>query len=358
MASMSQADEATVRREKVAPGVYAPGGLLFDGMMSVLALWFMTGLYLDGWAHSNILDLIDDFFTPWHITLYSGVGALGAALAITLLRNIMRGYDFRYALPDGYFTSLIGVVVFFAAGFGDFIWHAIFGIEGNVEALLSPTHIILTGGAILFATGPFRAVWKRTDDYSGWAKLWPAILSMFVLLSVLTFISQYASGFARPSLLTGSTAPTQSQYFSDVVGISYVLIPSMITMFVFLLAMRRWTLPPGTFTLLITLNALIMALMHFRQTTGDRDILIGVMIGAVLNDVLYALLKPSMSRANALRVFAFSAPFALYLCFFIALIVTDGVWWKIHMWMGVPVVAGAASLGLSYLLLAPDMPGD
>ena len=38
------------------------------------------------------------------------------------------------------------------------IWHEIFGVETGVEALLSPTHLMLALGGSLMVSGPFR-VW-------------------------------------------------------------------------------------------------------------------------------------------------------------------------------------------------------
>ena len=35
---------------------------------------------------------------------------------------------------------------------------------------------------------------------------------------------------------------------------------------------------------------------------------------------------------------------------------SGGLWWLIHMWLGVPVLAGAFGYGLSLLLRAPALP--
>ena len=47
------------------------GGRWFDLPVALLSLWLMLGTYLDGFAHLNIPDTIDTFFTPWHAVLYS-----------------------------------------------------------------------------------------------------------------------------------------------------------------------------------------------------------------------------------------------------------------------------------------------
>jgi len=45
--------------------------LRFDLVMGLLSIVYVSGVYLDGWAHAH--GLVDrTFFTPWHAVLYSG----------------------------------------------------------------------------------------------------------------------------------------------------------------------------------------------------------------------------------------------------------------------------------------------
>ena len=58
--------------------------LSFDWAMIVLSLWFVGGLFVDGWAHThNKVD--QSFFTPWHAILYSGWAVTALFLVITAL---------------------------------------------------------------------------------------------------------------------------------------------------------------------------------------------------------------------------------------------------------------------------------
>ncbi len=43
----------------------------FDWIMALVSIWWMGGLFVDAWAHSNVPQL-ETFFTPWHAVLYSG----------------------------------------------------------------------------------------------------------------------------------------------------------------------------------------------------------------------------------------------------------------------------------------------
>ncbi len=53
-------------------------------------------------------------------------------------------------------------------------WHIIFGIEQNVDALLSPTHLVLLIGALLILSSPFRAGWSNNAMKApGWREFAP-----------------------------------------------------------------------------------------------------------------------------------------------------------------------------------------
>ncbi len=124
------------------------GSIRFDWVAAILGLWLMFGTYLDGWAHNNIASELESFFNPWHAVLYAGFFAAAGLYAVAWLRNILKGYHWRRALPIGYGLSLVGVVIFLFGGFADGIWHTIFGIEADIEALLSSTHLVLFAGGI------------------------------------------------------------------------------------------------------------------------------------------------------------------------------------------------------------------
>ena len=72
MATTQIASQVTSSQLGKSSGRYAAGGRYFDLIVSLLSLWIIAGLYLDGSAHHHIPDLIETFFTPWHAVLYSG----------------------------------------------------------------------------------------------------------------------------------------------------------------------------------------------------------------------------------------------------------------------------------------------
>lgn len=117
------------------------------------------------------------------------------------------------------------------------------------------------------------------------------------------------------------------------------------------LLIRRWRLPLGALTLIFTLNGSLMSVL------ADQYGLIPTMLLAgIVADLLLWLLKPAASRPAALRLFAFLVPLVLYLCYFLTLMLTDTVIfnWSTDLWLGASVMAGMASLVLSYLLVPPE----
>ncbi len=334
---------------------YALGGLRFDLAAVLLSCWLIFGLYLDGWSHLN-LGRIESFLTPWHAVLYSGFAAGALFLAFHQVRNMQHGSDWRRALPEGYLLSLIGAGVWMLGGALDFVWHSVFGFEVNVEALLSPTHMVLAVGGALMVTGPLRAAWRRSNAATpaGWEGLLPALVSLFLLLSVVTFFTQYVHFTSDPRGFVGPR-PENSFHF-DLLGVSSALIYSAALMGAVLFALGRWTLPVGSMTLLISVNTLMMFLMRYR---GNKDLpwlAVAVMIAGVAADLLLLAMRPSAERPGSLRVFAFLVPWTIFLSYYLALIITAGTWWSIHMWLGVPVQAGVVGLFLSYLVLPPETP--
>jgi hypothetical protein len=323
-----------------------PGGLLFDAMMVVFSCWFMGGLFLDGWAHTHIPQL-ETFFTPWHAVLYSGYLSVALFLVISLYRNHARGYAWSRALPSGYELSLLGAGIFAVSGVADMIWHILFGIEQNVEALLSPTHLGLATGGILCMSGPLRAAWRRPEGVTrGWRALLPMLFSVTFIFSVFTFFTEYAHPFVR---LTASFIYTEF-YFgvqtSISLGLVSILFQAGLLAGIVLLVVRRFTLPFGAFTMMFTINIALLSILG-----NHYDLIPAAALGGLGADLLYWLLKPSTKRQDMLRLFAFAVPALFFLCYFLNLEIIQGIQWSIHLWLGSVFMAGIIGLLLSYLVV-------
>jgi hypothetical protein len=118
---------------------------------ALLGAVLVGGVYSDGWAHLNIGGM-DSFFTPWHGVLYGGFALLTLWLAWMAWRRRDRSDRWADRVPTGYGWGLVGVAVFAVGGLLDMVWHTIFGIEAGIDALVSPTHLLLLTGGVAGGT--------------------------------------------------------------------------------------------------------------------------------------------------------------------------------------------------------------
>ena len=154
----------------------------FSWFVTGACTWILVGLFVDGYFHVNDPGL-ESFFTPWHALLYSGVAA---AVVVHLVEHVRAG-----GTRPGYGLSLVGGLVVSAAGFVDMVWHTVLGVEEDLEALLSPPHLLLiTAGTLVFA-GPVRAALL-----AGRAGL-PAAFCTAYVVTGLAFFTQYANPFTH-----------------------------------------------------------------------------------------------------------------------------------------------------------------
>jgi len=315
----------------------APTG--FDWAVVLLSGWMVGGIHLDAWAHHRIAETLETFFTPWHAVLYSGFLALAVLLGVRVWLGVRSGQGWREAMPQGYVPSLLGVALFLVGGVGDMLWHVLLGIEVNVEALLSPTHLLLAVGGALIITGPLRAAWAR-----GEGSTWPALVSLALLLSILTFFTAYANPLSDGQLALG-IRPADGEG-AEGRGVAAILLQTLTWMGVSLLAVRRWRLPFGGLTVILGLSSLLTVAVH-----QDWFLLPAALLAGLLADVLYAWLAPQPARESAFRLFAAALPMLFYALYFLTLALSGGIWWSVHLWAGATVMAGIAGWLLSYAFL-------
>ena len=316
--------------------------LRFDWTMIVLSSWFLGGLFLDGWAHTHG-KADESFFTPWHGVLYSGHLATLLYLSVQWLRH--------RALPTGYGLSLGGALLFLVGGVGDFIWHELFGIERSIEALLSPTHLLLALGLALVVSGPLRAAWQRpTTELRTLREQLPMVLSLTFILSIFTFFTQFAHPTANAWGVGAVRAPVEQE-----LGVTSILLDTALLMGAILFILRRWSLAPGALTLIFALNAGLMGFV-FDQGPYPLQHLIVRSAAGMVAELLLARRQPTPVRRLAWYSFAFVTPTVLYLFYFGMAHIVAGIAWTIHLWAGVAVLAGAVGFLLSLVAAPPDAP--
>lgn len=319
----------------------------FNWTAAVLGALLVGGVYNDAWAHEH--GKVDDsFFTVWHGLLYGAMLLVAVFLTATIVRNWRQGYAWGQVLPQGYTLSLIGVCIFALGGVGDMIWHLLFGTEADLEALLSPTHLLLGLGWLLIVAGTWRAAWQQPVGSAPlrWGAWAPTLLAMASTLSVLTFFTVYVNPFVHVL----AAAATGQDETAQALGVGSFLVQPALMMGVLLLMLRRWRVPFGSVALVLTLNTALLSVLH-----DTYALLPAAAIAGLLGDLLLARFQPIYERPFGLRLFAFALPALLSTLYFLTLVLTVGIVWQVHMWGGAIVLAGVVGLLLSHLTLPPAM---
>jgi hypothetical protein len=331
-----------------------------DMVTAALCGWVVTGMVLDAWAHQNASQL-ETFFTPWHGVLYSGFFALMAWMVARTLAAAGWRRE-RVVAPVGYGLGLIGVVIFLVSGIADGIWHTVFGIERDVEAALSPTHIGLFVGALLVFTTPLRAAWSsdRLGVAPSLKALLPALLSLTFATVLTSFLFFYVSAFRDPS----STRPFEqwagqfaggfpSLSYTRQLGLASVLVTNLLLIAPVLLLLRRWHPPFGSATLPFTAVAVLTTAT---QEFAHAELVAAAAVGGLVADWSIARWSGGPGRVGVHRLVAVVTPLALWTSYFLALQLRDGIAWTAELWTGSIVFAGLAGLVLS-VLMVPPTPG-
>ena len=170
--------------------------LRVDWLLAALSVWLIGGFYIDIWAHAHG-EVDDTFFTQWHALLYSGAASFGVAMGIFAVLGRPREVPLRDVLPGPYRQSFLGAVVFAVGGVFDLAWHTLVGFEVDVEALLSPSHLILATGGMLMVGGAVRSVAARLAGQPAAARSWrsagPLVIALAMGSAVLIAFTQYAN---------------------------------------------------------------------------------------------------------------------------------------------------------------------
>jgi hypothetical protein len=305
----------------------APGRSV-DVAAAVFSTWVVVGLFVDGWAHNA--GKPETFWTPWHAVLYSGFLAGMAWFALDLHRDRRHG---TFVRPDP--LVLAGFGLFAAGGLVDMTWHTIFGVEKDLEALLSPSHLLLMVAGLLLVTSPIRSALGRPEPARSWRDFAPTAVGLTLAVAVLAFFTQFASALhaSFPDVFAAGASDEL-----QVVGVAAVLLPNALLVGALLWTTSRWPNPPtGTFTLMFGGTALLMAgLDAFDQLA----LVVPVAAGGLLADVLVARRYPAQLVAVAVPIVTWVGWFAVYHAGW-------GLGWEAELTSGTVVFAALTGYGLT-----------
>lgn len=237
------------------------------GHMITLALgaWIMLGLFLDFMAHNARTQ--DPFFSTAHLVMFSGI----VAVTVWMLRGVIgpagSGRRGLGAVPAGYESGLLAIVLFAVTLIADPLWHAVRGVEQGILALTSPSHAPTFVGVVLLLSCPFRAAWVRDPDLNSHAPSLKAFLptlssiSLTMLFVGLTFthvwpffldqeiVDGRVHEVFRDTLAAGGYPAAVLQEVVRRRFLSGIYLANLMLFAPLLLMLLRWRLPPGAATI-------------------------------------------------------------------------------------------------------------
>ena len=324
-----------------------------DAVTVAIGLWLIGGMFSDGWAHHNV-PALDGFLTPWHGALYFGLLMAGAWFTWLGRAGGLRWY--RH-VPAGYGWGVVGLGVFAAGGLADMAWHLAFGVEAGIDALLSPSHLVLFTGGLLILTSAVRSRWGVGDVASpvamGALALVTALVSFFLL-----YVSEFTANaptIAFRALPEGHPRHTTSE-LPATAGLGGFLITTALLVVPLLWTWQRGRAPRGLLTLLVALTSWLAAAvvgLDRAAVFGAAGATLGALVGEFVLDWLENRDLPSTLRHPVL---AAAATVPIWTVHIASLAVGVGLAWPVELWSGAVIGSGLAAAALGGLMVAAPPP--
>ncbi len=328
------------------------GPKVTDGELVVYILCVLvTTLGLAGDIARHLLNpaslLNNDFISGWHLVLYGGVASVGAFIGMGAVR---RGPAYVGSVS----TALIGFLLLSFGGVADAGWHAAFGTEAAVEALVSPPHLIVFAGLCFLLTAPVVIVWDRPVRQIGLVPslaVLVAVVSTVLVASLFTgFVSPMSGGLALqsyPEPLVGAS----SQDYDVVRGLGIAVWTSAMVAAAFAVVLVRFRMVPGMVLLgfvLLGLPPLIVS-----DTNQVYPLTVGFIVAGALAEVAVAALgRPRLGRVGASVVGALMGG-GLWAGSFAALGADGRLTWSHELWAGTITLSAFVGAATAALVALP-----
>lgn len=322
------------RDDESTDGRYS--GWTFDAVFTALALWMVAGVTWDFAFHRSGISFEEEgFLTVPHAVFYTAFLAIVVLFGVGILRNRSRGASWQETVPLGYGYGLLGIALFAVGGPMDVLWHQAFGAEAGIEALVSPTHLLLATGAVLFFSSPLRAAWIRGVDTSLLGQLPMLFSAGFVTISIAAF-GMYGNPLVDP-VATGDLDPGH--------GVLSIVTFTVLVVGIALTLIGRFRLAPGAFTFLFGFIAL-----PFSYQAGLHSFLPAMVVAGLVADGFNTAFRPTPAERLRFRGFAVVLPLALSCGYFITHGLVWGVAWSTHIWAGAVFASVLIGILVSYLV--------
>lgn len=360
-----------------------------DTITMLLAAWPITALYFDAQGHNNRFGQ-ESFWSAAHLFLYVGATAFAGWVAWIVVNEQLTagvGRDGRWvpdlaAIPVGYGTSIIGLVLLTVAGPWDLLWHERYGFEVGIEAVYSPPHLTLFFAGLLVATTGIRSMWAKQQLVLDVKQSVPVLLSLTLLFGMASVITMYLSAFVtnvsmtsdfmadlelfndnnsnqQLSLNDGLTGYGDDAwpyyYFSGGHGVATLIVTTVVLIGPVLQLLRRWRFPLGAFTVTFGAFGLLVNVM-----TEYRDIVLIIPLlvtGAAIDLLQRPLSSPRADGRLSLGATRALGPLSsalLWGSYFIVVDLDKGIGWSPTMWVGALMVGVMTGFGVAFLIAPPS----
>jgi hypothetical protein len=356
VASLTEAPRAEAELTAEPRRGPAPPDAMLDLLVGIVGLWLAAGFLWDSWAHLHVA--IETFFTPYHAIFYSAMVAGTLILAVYARRNFRLGFTGFDVLPAAYQSALGGVPIFFAGGVGDLIWHTFFGVEDRVEAVTSPTHLIIGLGVLLVAGAPIRSALQQRSVLRTLRAQLPLIFALATWLEFIHLGTAYAfdPGAAQMYVPPDGVA-YGPDYFTNTAfvlfktgsGIVIVILQALILMGICVWTVARFALRPGALTILFVLGNCMIAAALGNDTPMLATYFAMSLAAGIVGDVIVARRQPSPARPVAFGLFGALVPGTYFGTYFLVTVLTGGVWWSWTLTLGAIVWSMLCGLALTLL---------
>jgi len=329
-----------------------------EWLITIMSLFMIFGIAIDGWAHNHIGVDLHPFFTPYHAVLYGAYGVTALIFFYEALKNHKEGFPLRRLLPKGYGLSMIGIIAFGLAGFFDMIWHLFLGVEVvTMDITLSPAHLLLAFSGMAIMSGAWRSLWHHRELPVGlWNQL-PFIFSFAFTLMPLLFMLQWANPWVYPWVdvtqeivypyfIAGGIL--DAEFLGVAMGAASMLIIGTLLTIAFLHSLKRFMFPVGGMALTLVFTASYLIFMR----DGYSVILYVLIVGLVLEWVFAMVRKLGASKVLFVRLFSVLFPLILWLGYFAWINVVSNTSWSMHVFTGELFLLAATGFLLGHVIIS------
>lgn len=239
----------------------------------LFGLWMTIGLFLDGYFHQNLDTAGESFLTPWHAVVYSGF--IASALWLAGMARRRGGVaDWRFSsLPPGYRGAGVGLVLFALGAAGDSAWHTAFGVERGIDALLSPTHLLLFAGLFLILMSPVRAAHAVPTAPPA---RWMIAGSVITATALVGFFLNFAWGLGISALARVHYNPvTDAGETAIIAGVASTLVTTAVLFSAARLLLAAGSVPTGALAALFGSVALLVSAAFDEDAEGVAAAVVG-----------------------------------------------------------------------------------